>query len=103
MVLVCAVAKAIPDVPVIASGRIADGAGLAAGLALGADGAPLGARFPLCMEASVHRVPGRGVRGRAHRSVVTSRGANTNSRRVRPQNSSRSSRGGAAADRSGDG
>ncbi|ANY05015.1 NAD(P)H-dependent flavin oxidoreductase [Pseudonocardia sp. HH130630-07] len=54
MVLVRAVATAVPDVPLVASGGIADGAGLAAVLALGADGAQLGTRFLLSTEASVH-------------------------------------------------
>jgi enoyl-[acyl-carrier protein] reductase II len=54
MVLVRAVATAVPDVPVVASGGIADGAGLAAVLALGADGAQFGTRFLLSAEASVH-------------------------------------------------
>lgn len=54
MVLVRAVATAVPDIPVVASGGIADGAGLAAVLALGADGAQFGTRFLLSAEASVH-------------------------------------------------
>lgn len=45
VVLVRQVAKAVPDVPVLAAGGLADGAGLAAALALGADGALLGTRF----------------------------------------------------------
>jgi enoyl-[acyl-carrier protein] reductase II len=54
MVLVRAVATEVPEVPVVASGGIADGAGLAAVLALGADGAQFGTRFLLSSEASVH-------------------------------------------------
>lgn len=45
IVLVRQVVKALPDVPVLAAGGLADGAGLAAALALGADGALLGTRF----------------------------------------------------------
>jgi enoyl-[acyl-carrier protein] reductase II len=41
-------------VPVIAAGGIADGAGIAAALCLGADGAQLGTRFLLTPEAGVH-------------------------------------------------
>jgi nitronate monooxygenase len=53
MVLVPAVRDAVP-VPVVAAGGIADGRGLAAVLALGADGAWLGTRFLLAEEAPVH-------------------------------------------------
>jgi nitronate monooxygenase len=53
MVLVPAVRDAV-SVPVVAAGGIADGRGLAAVLALGADGAWLGTRFLLAEEAPVH-------------------------------------------------
>ncbi|MGK3208098.1 NAD(P)H-dependent flavin oxidoreductase [Amycolatopsis sp. MEPSY49] len=52
-VLVRAVARAV-SLPVIASGGIADGAGLAAMLALGAGAAQFGTRFLASVEASVH-------------------------------------------------
>jgi NAD(P)H-dependent flavin oxidoreductase YrpB (nitropropane dioxygenase family) len=45
IVLVRQVVKAVPSVPVLAAGGLADGAGLAAALALGAEGALLGTRF----------------------------------------------------------
>src|SRR5260221_11735530 len=45
MVLVPAVADIAGDIPVVAAGGIADGRGLAAALALGAQGACLGTRF----------------------------------------------------------
>lgn len=45
MVLVPAVADVAGDIPVVAAGGIADGRGLAAALALGAQGACLGTRF----------------------------------------------------------
>jgi len=45
MALVPMVVRAIAPVPVLAAGGIADGAGLAAALALGAEGALLGTRF----------------------------------------------------------
>jgi nitronate monooxygenase len=42
------------SIPVIASGGIADGAGLAAALALGADGVNMGTRFMATAEAPIH-------------------------------------------------
>jgi nitronate monooxygenase len=53
MVLVPAVCDAV-SIPVVAAGGIADGRGLAAALALGADGAWVGTRFLLAEEAPVH-------------------------------------------------
>ncbi|GAA4496321.1 enoyl-[acyl-carrier-protein] reductase FabK [Actinoallomurus oryzae] len=53
-VLVRAVVTAVPGTPVVASGGIADGAGLAAMLALGAGGAQFGTRFLASEEATVH-------------------------------------------------
>ncbi|WHX22569.1 nitronate monooxygenase [Streptomyces malaysiensis subsp. malaysiensis] len=53
-VLVRAVVSAVPETPVIASGGIADGSGLAAMLALGAGAAQLGTRFLATREATVH-------------------------------------------------
>lgn len=47
-------ATAVLDVPVIASGGIADGRGLAAALALGAAGVNMGTRFLATKEAAVH-------------------------------------------------
>ncbi len=55
LVVVRAVVRALGDaVPVIASGGFADGAGLAAALALGAGAANFGTRFLATPEASVH-------------------------------------------------
>ncbi|MET9263250.1 nitronate monooxygenase [Amycolatopsis sp. NPDC004079] len=54
-VLVRAVVSAVPSIPVIASGGVADGAGLAAMLALGAGAAQFGTRFLASAEATVHR------------------------------------------------
>jgi nitronate monooxygenase len=42
------------DVPVIASGGMADGRGLAAALALGADGVNMGTRFMATQECAIH-------------------------------------------------
>jgi enoyl-[acyl-carrier protein] reductase II len=53
LVLVRRVLKAV-KIPVVASGGIADGAGIAALLALGADAVQLGTRFIATPEASVH-------------------------------------------------
>jgi NAD(P)H-dependent flavin oxidoreductase YrpB (nitropropane dioxygenase family) len=54
IVLVRQVALAVPDRPVLGAGGLADGAGLAAALALGADGALLGTRFLATDEAPIH-------------------------------------------------
>jgi nitronate monooxygenase len=55
MVLVPAV-RDVVSIPVVAAGGIADGRGLAAALALGADGAWIGTRFLLAEEAPIHPV-----------------------------------------------
>jgi enoyl-[acyl-carrier protein] reductase II len=54
LVLARRVVTAVPDIPVVASGGIVDGAGIAAVLALGCDGAQLGTRFLMTKEAGVH-------------------------------------------------
>ncbi|TDE02426.1 NAD(P)H-dependent flavin oxidoreductase [Jiangella asiatica] len=53
MVIVPAVVDIAGDIPVVAAGGIADGRGLAAALALGAQGISLGTRFLASAEASV--------------------------------------------------
>jgi NAD(P)H-dependent flavin oxidoreductase YrpB (nitropropane dioxygenase family) len=53
MVLVPMVARAVAPVPVLAAGGLADGAGLAAALLLGAEGALYGTRFLATPEASI--------------------------------------------------
>jgi enoyl-[acyl-carrier protein] reductase II len=53
LVLVRAIASRV-SIPIIAAGGIADGAGIAAALCLGADGAQLGTRFMMTPEAGVH-------------------------------------------------
>ncbi len=53
-VLVPAVRDAIGDTLLLAAGGISDGRGLAAALALGADGAWVGTRFVATLEANVH-------------------------------------------------
>jgi enoyl-[acyl-carrier protein] reductase II len=52
MVLIPAIARAFPDVPLIAAGAVADGAGLAAVMALGAEGIQMGTRFIMSEEAN---------------------------------------------------
>ena len=54
LVLGRAVAKAVPDMPLILAGGFADGRGLAAALALGAGAAQFGTRFMLSREARLH-------------------------------------------------
>ncbi|TPN85759.1 2-nitropropane dioxygenase [Mesorhizobium sp. CU2] len=54
LVLGRAIAKAVPDMPLILAGGFADGHGLAAALALGAGAAQFGTRFMLSSEARLH-------------------------------------------------
>jgi NAD(P)H-dependent flavin oxidoreductase YrpB (nitropropane dioxygenase family) len=54
MVLLPATIDALPGVPVIASGGIADGRGLVAALSLGAQGVNMGTRFCATREARIH-------------------------------------------------
>ena len=54
MVLVPAVVDAVPAIPVVAAGGIADGRGLAAVLALGAQAAWIGTRLLLARESDAH-------------------------------------------------
>lgn len=54
MVLVPTIADAV-DVPVIACGGVGDGRGLAAALALGADGAAMGSRFATSSDSPLHQ------------------------------------------------
>ena len=53
LVLIPAAARAL-KIPVIASGGVADGRGLAAALVLGAQGVNMGTRFMLTQEAPIH-------------------------------------------------
>jgi enoyl-[acyl-carrier protein] reductase II len=52
MVLIPAIRRAFPGVPLLAAGAVADGAGLAAVMALGAEGVQLGTRFLATVEAN---------------------------------------------------
>ena len=69
MVLVPQTVRAVPDRPVLAAGGVADGAGLAAALALGADGVLLGTRFLATPEAPIH--------ARFKQAIVDSDGTDT--------------------------
>lgn len=70
--LVPRVVDAVPDVPVVAAGGIADGRGIAAVLALGAAGAWIGTRFLATDEAVAHRVYKRAVVEAAETDTVYS-------------------------------
>lgn len=71
-VIVPAVVRAVAPVPVIAAGGLADGAGLAAMLALGAEGVLLGTRFLATDEAPVPRAfKDQIVRGGGEDTIVT--------------------------------
>jgi nitronate monooxygenase len=54
IVLLPATVDALPDVPIVASGGMADGRSLVAALALGADAVNMGTRFCATQEARVH-------------------------------------------------
>lgn len=75
LVLVRAVARAVPELPIIAAGGFADGHGLAAGLALGAGAVQFGTRFLASAEANVHPdYKAAVVRARAEDAVAVGRG-----------------------------
>jgi enoyl-[acyl-carrier protein] reductase II len=74
LVLVRRVIKAV-KLPVVASGGIADGAGVAALLALGADAVQLGTRFIATPEASVHEKYKQAVlAAEVHETTLVGRG-----------------------------
>ena len=74
LVLVRRVVKAV-GLPVVASGGVADGAGVAALLALGADAVQLGTRFIASPEASVHDNYKRAVLAAdVHQTTLVGRG-----------------------------
>jgi enoyl-[acyl-carrier protein] reductase II len=75
IVLVRRVVKAV-KLPVVASGGVADGAGIAALLALGADAVQLGTRFIATPEASVHENYRKAVLAAdVHQTTLVGRGA----------------------------
>lgn len=70
--LLPAVVDAVRPIPVLASGGIADGRGLAAAIALGACGVSMGTRFVASTEASIHPAyRDLVVRSRAEDTVYT--------------------------------
>jgi NAD(P)H-dependent flavin oxidoreductase YrpB (nitropropane dioxygenase family) len=70
--LIPEVRDAVGDMPVVAAGGIADGRGLAAMLALGADGAVFGTRFLASHEAAAHpEYKRRVVNAHARKTVHT--------------------------------
>jgi NAD(P)H-dependent flavin oxidoreductase YrpB (nitropropane dioxygenase family) len=72
MALVPMVVKAVAPIPVLAAGGIADGSGLAAALALGADGVLLGTRFLATEESPLHaNFKAAIVRSDGHDTVLT--------------------------------
>jgi enoyl-[acyl-carrier protein] reductase II len=74
LVLVRRVVKAV-KLPVVASGGVADGAGIAALLALGADAVQLGTRFIATPEAGVHENYKRAVLAAdVHQTALVGRG-----------------------------
>jgi enoyl-[acyl-carrier protein] reductase II len=73
MVLIPQIADSV-DIPVIAAGGIADGRGIAAAFALGAEGVQVGTRFICCDESTVHPAYKEAVVNARDRSnVVTGR------------------------------
>jgi NAD(P)H-dependent flavin oxidoreductase YrpB (nitropropane dioxygenase family) len=72
MALVPMVVDAVAPVPVLAAGGIADGRGLAAALALGADGVLLGTRFLASEESPLHANFKRAIlESNGHDTVLT--------------------------------
>jgi enoyl-[acyl-carrier protein] reductase II len=73
MVLTPLVARAV-DLPVIAAGGIADGAGVVAAFALGAEGVQMGTRFVCAAECTVHdAVKEKFIKSGDRATVVTAR------------------------------
>jgi nitronate monooxygenase len=72
LALVPEMRDALPEMPLIAAGGIADARGLVAAIALGADGAALGTRFLASVEAAAHPLyKERIVRAHARDTVHT--------------------------------
>jgi nitronate monooxygenase len=72
LALVPAVVDAVAPVPVLAAGGVADGRGVAAVLALGAEAAWVGTRFLLAREASVHHEWRRRIQAASETGTVYS-------------------------------
>ncbi|MXO76115.1 nitronate monooxygenase [Altererythrobacter aerius] len=70
VVLLPATVDALPGVPIIASGGMADGRGLVAALALGADAVNMGTRFCATQEAAIHPAVKRKIVENTERDTV---------------------------------
>ncbi|MDT8447979.1 MAG: nitronate monooxygenase family protein [bacterium] len=85
LVLIPRVAAAL-KIPVIASGGIADGRGLAASLALGAEGVNMGTRFLATQEAPVHqKIKEALVAAQENETLLVERSLNNSLRVLRNQ------------------
>jgi nitronate monooxygenase len=69
LVLIPAAVRAL-KIPVIASGGIADGRGMAAALALGAEGVTMGTRFTITQEAPMHENIKRALVASSERQTI---------------------------------
>jgi NAD(P)H-dependent flavin oxidoreductase YrpB (nitropropane dioxygenase family) len=84
MVLLPATVDALDNIPVIASGGMADGRSLVAALALGADGVNMGTRFMATEEAAIHRnVKEQIVKNTERDTILTNRTLRNTSRVAR--------------------
>ncbi len=79
MVLIPAIRRALPAMPLLAAGAVADGAGLAAVMALGAEGVQLGTRFIMTAEANAPEHVRRLIIGATDTSTMSAEG------RVKPR------------------
>jgi len=71
-VLVPAIAKAV-DIPVIATGGFANGQGLMAALALGAEGVAMGSRFATSQESALHHSVKEVITGKSENDTIYSK------------------------------
>jgi len=72
LVLVPAIAKAV-DIPVIATGGFANGQGLMAALALGAEGVAMGSRFATSQESALHHSVKEVITGKSENDTIYSK------------------------------
>ena len=79
MVLIPAIARAFPNVPLVAAGAVADGDGFAAVMALGAEGIQMGTRFIATVEANAPDHVRRLILGATDTSTMSAEG------RVKPR------------------
>ncbi|MFN0093866.1 MAG: NAD(P)H-dependent flavin oxidoreductase [Dehalococcoidia bacterium] len=79
MVLIPAIRRAFPDLPLVAAGAVADGDGFAAVVALGADGLQMGTRFIATKEANAAETSIRLILAATDTSTMSAEG------RVKPR------------------